>query len=379
MQNIPLSLYIHIPWCVRKCPYCDFNSHTLKTPPDETTYINHLLRDLEYDYDGRPIETLFIGGGTPSLFSGQSITMLMNGIRERTNLSPNAEITLEANPGTSEQAKFIAYREAGINRLSIGIQSFDPAQLTALGRIHTAHEAQSAVDAAQQAGFDRINTDLMFALPKQTVEQALHDLETAIALNAEHLSWYQLTLEPNTAFYTNPPPIPDEDGKQDIYEAGCALLTAHGFQQYETSAWTRGEPSHHNLNYWQFGDYIGIGAGAHGKLTLADGTITRNRKYRSPTAYQAAKSTTNNPYQDAIETVSPTDIPFEFMMNALRLKNGVPREYLTQRTSLTHADIAATVEPLIAKKLLRNDPHRYQTTELGFAFLNNVISAFLPE
>lgn len=372
----PLSLYIHIPWCVRKCPYCDFNSHTLKIPIDEAGYISHLLADFRHDYcnaQERPIQTVFIGGGTPSLFSGEAIAQLLEALQQEADFAPDCEITLEANPGTFEQAKFTTYRQAGINRLSIGIQSFDPTQLHNLGRIHNASEAQYAVHAAQHAGFTRINTDLMFALPQQTPAQAVADLHTAIALNAEHLSWYQLTLEPNTPFYTHPPPVPDDEQSQEIYEAGIATLTAAGFEQYEISAWTRGKPCQHNLNYWQYGDYIGIGAGAHGKKTLADGTVIRNRKYRSPTAYQSSSG-----YQDAEERIPKSEQAFEFMMNALRLKHGVPRNYLTQRTQLTHDDIASIVEQLQGKGLLADDAYRYRTTTLGFQFLNDVVSAFLP-
>lgn len=373
-DHIPLALYIHIPWCVRKCPYCDFNSHALKTPIDETAYIRHLLADLERDSaaETRAISSIFIGGGTPSLFSADAIAQLLSGIQTRLALHPDAEITLEANPGAFEQAKFAAYRQAGINRLSIGIQSLDPQQLRTLGRIHDAAEALAAVTCAQQAGFSRINTDLMFALPEQTPEQAAADLRRTIALGAEHLSWYQLTLEPNTPFYTNPPPLPDDDRSQDIYDAGCAVLTSAGFSQYETSAWTRGAPSAHNLNYWQYGDYLGIGAGAHGKRTLPDGRIVRNRKYRSPAAYQKGR------YQDAQETIPASEQAFEFMMNALRLKNGVPRAYLETRTALSHTDIAAAADRLIERGLLADDSRRYRTTERGFAFLNDVIAAFLP-
>ncbi|SUO97135.1 radical SAM family heme chaperone HemW [Suttonella ornithocola] len=377
-HTIPLSLYIHIPWCVRKCPYCDFNSHTLKIAPDESAYIAHLLRDFQYDYDGRTIQSIFIGGGTPSLFSGKSIETLLNALQKQANIAPDAEITLEANPGTVEQEKFSAYQAAGVNRLSLGIQSFNPKHLQSLGRIHNDEEAHKAIETAQKVGFSRINIDLMFALPQQTPEQAISDLKKAIAYQLEHISWYQLTLEPNTPFYTQPPAIPDEDDKQRIYETGAAFLREQGYQQYETSAWTSNQPSKHNLNYWQYGDYIGIGAGAHGKLTTREGKIIRNRKYRSPVTYQSAQSHSTNPYQDAQEIIPKSEQAFEFMMNALRLKNGVPRLLLSERTAIQEKEIAETLNKLIQRKLLIDDKQYFRTTELGFAFLNDVISEFLP-
>ncbi|MDO4777782.1 MAG: radical SAM family heme chaperone HemW [Cardiobacteriaceae bacterium] len=379
-DNIPLSLYVHIPWCIQKCPYCDFNSHALKQPPDEAAYIAHLLHDLEHDIraETRPLTSIFIGGGTPSVFAGASIAALLDGIRARMAFADNIEITLEANPGTFEQEKFRAYREAGVNRLSIGIQSFSPAQLRKLGRIHSADEAERAVKAARQAGFARINTDLMFALPGQSVADALVDLERAIALEPEHISWYQLTLEPNTAFYANPPTLPDDDTQTEIYEAGSALLRRAGYRQYETSAWTRGMPSAHNLNYWQFGDYLGIGAGAHGKLTSADG-IRRISKFRAPTAYQQARGALANPYADQMHSVAPEEQPFEFMMNALRLADGVPARYLDARTALTLADVQDVLQRLAARGLLDADyRERLCTTPRGFALLNDVLAEFLP-
>ena len=356
ISNIPLSLYAHIPWCIQKCPYCDFNSHAIKATPDEAAYVAHLLRDLEHDIDkeARKLSSIFIGGGTPSVFSGASITALLDGIRARLDFADNIEITLEANPGTFEQEKFRAYRDAGVNRLSIGIQSFSPAQLHQLGRIHSAEEAERAVKAAQNAGFARINTDLMFALPGQTVAEALADLERAIALEPEHISWYQLTLEPNTAFYANPPALPDDDVQTDIYEQGSALLRRAGYRQYETSAWTRDMPSTHNLNYWQFGDYLGIGAGAHGKLTSADG-IRRISKFRAPTAYQQARGALANPYADQQHSVAPDEQAFEFMMNALRLADGVPTRHLETRTALTLADVQSVLQPLAARGLIHSD------------------------
>lgn len=256
-NTIPLALYIHIPWCVQKCPYCDFNSHALKYRIDEQRYIQHLLADFAIDYtlNPRPIHSIFIGGGTPSLFSGESIATLLASLRQQADFAHNIEITLEANPGTFEQEKFSAYHQAGVNRLSLGIQSFAPQQLRNLGRIHNHEEAHHAISTAQQVGFQRINTDLMFGLPNQTPEEALQDLQLAANHQCEHLSWYQLTLEPNTAFYYQPPTLPDEDLRQEIFELGAEFLQQQGFIQYETSAWTRGQMSAHNLNYWQFGDW----------------------------------------------------------------------------------------------------------------------------
>ncbi|MDO4434996.1 MAG: radical SAM family heme chaperone HemW [Cardiobacteriaceae bacterium] len=373
---IPLSLYVHFPWCVRKCPYCDFNSHTLKAPIDEVSYIQHLLEDFRHDYDGRPIHSIFMGGGTPSLFSAQSIKALLAGLRQEADFETDCEITLEANPGTSEQAKFSGYREAGVNRLSIGVQSFDPRQLHILGRIHDTHEAERAIALAMEVGFQRINVDLMFALSEQTPAEALFDIQQAAQYPIEHLSWYQLTLEPNTAFYKNPPPLPDTDTQHDIFEQGSALLRALGFQQYETSAWTRQNPSRHNLNYWQYGDYIGIGAGAHGKQTH-NGIITRSHKFPAPARYQSPIGTFKNPYIAQSFTVPKEEQAFEFMMNALRLKEGVLREILEQRTQLSIDELQSALSPLIAQKLMQNDTKRFVTTDLGFAHLNHVIEQFL--
>ena len=380
----PLSLYIHIPWCVQKCPYCDFNSHAQKGAIPEQDYVRHLIADLTADLahyqesvQQRPLHSIFIGGGTPSLFSAAAIAALLDGINRQSPLPENCEITLEANPGTFEQAKFADYRAAGVNRLSIGVQSFDAAQLHTLGRIHSRDEAIRAVAIAEKAGFQRINLDLMFALPGQDVAGALADLKQATALAPEHISWYQLTLEPNTAFYANPPALPDSDTQIDIYEAGSAHLVAHGYHQYETSAWRAGEACRHNLNYWQYGDYLGIGAGAHSKQTR-DGIISRSSKYRAPGAYQKAAGSDANPYCDNRFAVPRAEQPFEFMMNALRLKDGVPTAYLHERSALTLADLRPTLARLVAQGLI--DPaieQRLKTTERGFALLNNVLDAFL--
>lgn len=377
---IPLSLYLHFPWCVRKCPYCDFNSHTLKTPINEAAYIQHLITDFRLDYqqygDNRPIHSVFMGGGTPSLFSAESIKALLLALRQIAPFEPHAEITLEANPGTSEQAKFAGYLEAGVNRLSIGIQSFDPKQLAILGRIHDADEAERAIFWAQDVGFERINVDLMFALSEQTPAEALCDIERAAQYPIEHLSWYQLTLEPNTAFYKNPPPLPDTDTQHEIYEQGSALLRSLGFQQYETSAWTRNQPSQHNLNYWQYGDYLGIGAGAHGKTTQ-NGIISRRHKFPAPARYQEPIGTLPNPYTAQAFIVPKEEQAFELMMNGLRLRQGIARELLETRTALAWADIEPIIKQLIQKQLLVDNPKRFVTTDLGFAHLNHVIEQFL--
>lgn len=391
-MSLPLSLYIHIPWCVQKCPYCDFNSHAIKAPLNEQTYIAHLLTDFTADYDGRPIHSIFIGGGTPSVFSGAGIAALLEGIFSRANLTPDCEITLEANPSTAEQQRFADYLAAGVNRLSIGIQSFNPAHLKRLGRAHSATEAEEAIRLAQKVGFNRINLDIMFALSNQSVSQALEDLKRAIAFETEHLSWYQLTIEPNTSYYRNPPPLPSEHTQIQIYEQGSALLTQAGFDQYETSAWTRALPAQHNLNYWQFGDYLGIGAGAHGKLTRiteqGQWLIRRDSKYRAPSRYQSAYTPctyphskqvmAQNPYVAQQQLLTDAELPFEFMMNALRLRAGVPSTLFTERTGLTLDKLVPTLEKLSQKQLIEpNYLQQLKTTERGFILLNDVLMAFL--
>ena len=372
---IPQSLYIHIPWCVRKCPYCDFNSHALRGAIDEAGYVRHLLADLAHDLDPRPIESIFIGGGTPSLFSAAAIAALLDGINRQSPLPDTCEITLEANPGTFEQAKFADYRAAGVNRLSIGVQSFDAAQLHALGRIHNRDEAIRAVAIAEKAGFQRINLDLMFALPGQDVAGALADLRQATALAPEHISWYQLTLEPNTAFYANPPALPDSDTQIDIYEAGSAHLVAHGYRQYETSAWRAGAPCRHNLNYWQFGDYIGIGAGAHGKISSHRG-IMRTTRARHPRSYLAAMQ--GNP-ADVVERfqVASSELPFEFMLNAMRLTDGVPARLFQERTGHSLAAIARPLQEATRLGLIDPDPTLLRPTERGQRYLNDLLQLFL--
>lgn len=377
---IPLSLYIHFPWCIQKCPYCDFNSHALKQKQDlnEALYIEHLLSDLRYAIrdEHRPLSSIFMGGGTPSLFSGQSIHQLLNGIRQEMDFLPDIEITLEANPATWEQQRFADYLNAGVNRLSLGIQSFQAHQLSALGRVHQKEEALQAIRTAQEVGFKRLNLDLMFALPEQSVSEALDDLAQALAFQPEHLSWYQLTLEPNTVFYHQPPPLPDADTQYAIYEAGSAFLRQHHYQNYEISAWTRQQTCRHNLNYWEYGDYLGIGAGAHYKITKHQ-IIHRGQQFSSPSQYQKAPGKFNNPYSARIWEVRPEEQPFELMMNALRLREGIDKNKAQSRTFFNHQDIEPIIQKLKQKQLWTDDEKRYQCSESAWLHLNEVLSAFL--
>lgn len=380
LNNLPLSLYIHIPWCVEKCPYCDFNSHKKNNNLNEKNYINHLLNDFYYDYDGRTIQTIFIGGGTPSLFSAESIAYLLKELKNRAKIAKNCEITLESNPNSADYVKFADYLIAGVNRLSIGVQSFNPDQLKKLGRAHNQQEAEMAVKSAKMAGFSRINIDLMFALPNQSVKEALDDLKNAIDLNVEHISWYQLTIEPNTSFFKNPPKLPNEDKQNEIYQAGINLLKKNGFYQYELSAWSKNQPCLHNLNYWQFGDYLGIGAGAHSKITQ-NNQIIRKSKFRSPTKYQNCQSSNNlkqNPYVDQKNILQNKDLPFEFLMNAWRLKEGVSSELFADRTGLSLNSIEQKLNKLAKQELIKPNFHQQLiTTDKGFALLNNLLLEFL--
>ncbi|WP_133492757.1 radical SAM family heme chaperone HemW [Alcanivorax sp. 24] len=373
-ERPPLALYVHVPWCVRKCPYCDFNSHQRDTLP-ETQYLDALLADLDADQrwlEGeldRPVVSIFIGGGTPSLMSADFYRRLLDGLRQRLPMANDVEITLEANPGTVEAGRFEGFREAGINRLSIGVQSFDPGQLTALGRIHGPEEARRAVALARAAGFDNFNLDLMHALPGQTPAQALEDLQAAIELSPAHLSWYELTIEPNTAFYRAPPTQPDEDTMADIEEQGFALLQRHDYERYEVSAFARpGRHCRHNLNYWRFGDYLAIGAGAHGKLTRRDGQRLRYQKTRQPEAYLQA------PEQARRSVTAIEDPLFEALMNALRLVNGVPSCTLSQYCGVDQERIAALLAPLRERDLLQPDPDQIVCTALGLRHLNTVLA-----
>ncbi len=322
----PLSLYIHFPWCIKKCPYCDFNSHAVKNTLPEDAYIQALLKDLDSELPhvwGRTVQSIFMGGGTPSLISPTAMEQLLSGIRARLPLKPGAEITLEANPGSAEQQRFTGYRQAGINRLSIGIQSFNDQQLKNLGRVHNAAEGNRAAQAARDAGFDNFNLDLMFGLPEQTESQALEDLQQAISLQPAHLSWYQLTLEPNTLFHASPPILPDEDTKSAMQQAGQSQLAAHGYTQYEVSAYAQaGRSCYHNLNYWGFGDYIGIGAGAHGKIT--DGGTGHHPADAGKNATRRRTLTlpAQRPVSNGQRTLTPDEAVFEFALNSLRLKQG---------------------------------------------------------
>ena len=381
----PLSLYIHMPWCVKKCPYCDFNSHGVRSePPPYEAYIDHLLADLDADradfgaaLEGRPIISIFFGGGTPSLFAPELIARLLDGVRRRLPLAADAEITLETNPGTVEHGRFDGYLAAGVNRLSFGVQSFDDDKLKRLGRIHSAAEAADAVKSAQDAGYCNINLDLMYALPTQTFDGALADVERAIALEPTHISHYQLTLEPNTAFAANPPPLPDDDHAWAMQEACEQRLAAAGYGQYEISAYARPDRRcAHNLNYWRFGDYLGIGAGAHGKLSDAGSHQVRRRwKTRHPRAYLQAAASPARIGGDAM--IEAAELPFEYMLNALRLIDGVPLADFAERTGLSTASIAPALADAHRRGWLHDDPQRLQTTALGQRFLNDVIASFL--
>jgi oxygen-independent coproporphyrinogen-3 oxidase len=373
----PLSLYIHIPWCVRKCPYCDFNSHEARAAFPEKEYVAALIRDLELALPqiwGRKVYTVFFGGGTPSLLSGESVEEILRQVRMLLPLSGDAEITLEANPGTVEAERFAAYRDAGVSRLSLGIQSFDDAHLKALGRIHSADEAKCAIAIAQQH-FDNINLDLMYALPQQTLEQALQDVRTALSFSPQHLSCYHLTLEPNTLFHRNPPSLPDDDAGAEMQQRIEELLAKQGYEHYETSAFALPRRrAKHNINYWQFGDYLGIGAGAHSKLSFPD-KVLRQMRYKQPQAYLDAVSR-DAPVQEEHE-VAAADLPFEFMMNALRLTEGFDGALFQERTSLPLLVIRRELEQAEQRGLLVRDGTRIAPTLQGQRFLNDLLEIFL--
>lgn len=377
-SGIPLALYVHFPWCVRKCPYCDFNSHPLKGDVPQTEYVAQLLADLEIDsafVRDRRVSSIFFGGGTPSLFSGASIARVMRGIAERVELDPNVEVTLEANPGTIDENHFAGYAHAGVNRLSIGAQSFDPQSLVRLGRIHRVDEIDRAVRVARAAGIERINLDLMHGLPKQTQTGALEDLRLAIGLDVEHISWYQLTLEPRTPFAANPPPLPDEDELAHIEAAGLQLLESSGFNRYEISAFTRNRPARHNVNYWSFGDYLGIGAGAHGKLSFAQGngeiSIVRTEKPKAPERYLKTPAAMLSQRAE----VAVAARAGEFMLNALRLSEGVDARIFESRTGLSVTSIAPIWQQQIELELMRREV--IAVTDLGRRYLDSVVAAFL--
>ncbi|WP_392565642.1 radical SAM family heme chaperone HemW [Utexia brackfieldae] len=374
-SQIPLSLYVHIPWCVQKCPYCDFNSHKLKQQPDYAGYIDHLLRDLDNDLpltNGRPISTIFIGGGTPSLLDAPFIEQLISGIKSRTSLLPNAEITLEANPNSVDTQRFKGYQAAGVNRISIGVQSFSSDKLIQLGRVHNQQEAETAAQLAHALKLRSFNLDLMHGLPTQTLEQALFDLEKAIEMAPPHLSWYQLTIEPNTLFGSKPPILPSDDLLWDIYQAGHQLLSRAGYQQYETSAYAKpGYQCQHNLNYWRFGDYLGIGCGAHGKLTQASSEIIRTVKTRHPQGYMQGH------YEEKRYIVPADELPFEFFMNRFRLFEPTPKIDFELRTGLSLSVIKSPIEQAIAQHYLTEDTDFWYLTEHGKLFLNSLLEIFL--
>lgn len=376
MLNLPpLSLYVHIPWCVQKCPYCDFNSHALKEEVPHEAYVSHLLADLDQSLKlapQRPISSIFIGGGTPSLLSADAMHRLMDGIRQRLGLLPDAEVTMEANPGTVEAARFEAYQAAGINRISIGVQSFSAEKLQRLGRIHGPQEAKEAARLAKRLGLSSFNLDLMHGLPDQTPQQALDDLRQAIDLEPPHLSWYQLTIEPNTLFGSRPPTLPDDDALWDIYQLGHELLSAAGYEQYETSAYAKpGYRCRHNLNYWRFGDYLGIGCGAHGKISLSDGRIVRTVKTRHPRGYMEGR------YLDGQNDVEQQDLPFEFFMNRFRLLEPCPREQFGQLTGLTEDLIRPSIDKALDAGYITESDKEWQVTEKGKLFLNSLLELFL--
>ena len=372
----PLGLYIHVPWCVRKCPYCDFNSHRAGGTLPERDYIAALLNDLARDVRrvaGRRVESVFIGGGTPSLLSPEAVGLLLDGVRTRIPLAADAEITLEANPGTAESAKFKGFRAAGVNRLSIGAQSFDDARLTALGRSHDGRAAIEAAAMAREAGFANFNLDLMFGLPGQTTAQAKRDMATAIAQRPTHISYYQLTLEPNTLFHRFSPALPDADAAWDIQRSGQALLAEAGYRQYEVSAYARdGFRCRHNVNYWRFGDYLGLGAGAHGKITdPASGRITRLWKTRHPAQYLDTLSLGGE------HAVSPENLPFEFLMNHLRLREGFELGDFTEATGLEPSALEPALSECLSEGLLERAGSLVRCTDTGWNFLDDVLQRFL--
>lgn len=379
MVNPPLSLYIHIPWCVQKCPYCDFNSHGQKSAIPEKAYIHHLLDDLAKDaalVGDRPVQSIFFGGGTPSLFSPQGIADILRGVRERVNLLPAAEITLEANPGTLESEKFHGFNQAGVNRISIGVQSFQQNKLTALGRIHDQQQALNAAGYARQAQLNSFNMDLMHGLPDQSLQDALSDIQQAIAQSPPHLSWYQLTIEPNTQFHSKPPALPEDEILWDIQEQGHALLEAAGYHQYEISAYSLPEQQcQHNLNYWRFGDYLAIGCGAHGKITDArNGTITRRVKVKHPRGYMDL----TKPYTDKTWQVPADELPFEYFMNRLRLVEPCPIDDYQKYTGLAlDRETANKIDNAVQKGLLTASTDAWQVTQLGRRYLNSLLETMV--
>jgi len=380
-RNVPLSLYIHIPWCVHKCPYCDFNSHAMQGAIPEEAFIDALLTDLDTDLgrvEGRPLQSIFIGGGTPSLLSGSALKRLLYEVRGRIELVEDCEVTMEANPGTAEAGRFAEYRDAGVNRLSIGVQSFDVDQLADLGRIHGPQESLGAVRQAREAGIQRINLDLMFGLPGHAQLQANADLAQALALEPGHISYYQLTLEPNTLFYHQPPVLPDDELIWRAQEQGQALLAAKGYEQYEISAHARpGQECLHNLNYWRFGDYLGIGPGAHAKLSLISGRVWRGSRLRHPQAYLAAVGARSFLSEERL--LDDSDLRFEFMLNAMRLAQGFSLDLFSQRTGLELLSLEPSLDRAMELGLLDWDVDSVRPTRKGSLFLNDLLQLFLDD
>lgn len=407
----PLSLYVHIPWCVQKCPYCDFNSHAQKGEIPESQYIDALLEDLKLDIEHyqlsqsskvsqgsktsqsseasqqskgsqapRLLHSIFIGGGTPSLISPQGIGRLLKGIEAQIAFENEIEITMEANPGTIEAERFAEFQRQGVNRISIGVQSFEDEKLQALGRIHGKQEAINAAHLAHKIGLNSFNLDLMHGLPNQTQAQALSDLDKAIELDPYHLSWYQLTIEPNTLFYSKPPTLPDDDDLWDIFEQGHQLLTNAGYIQYEISGYSKpGYQCRHNLNYWHFGDYLGIGCGAHGKISFADGRIVRTTKIKHPKGYLSAYQNLVKPYRDSESLVEISDLPFEYFMNRFRLIENCPKQEFVERTGLPLSTIESNIDWAIQQGYLLNSEHHWQITKKGKLFFNDLIAGFMSD
>lgn len=374
---IPLSLYIHIPWCVKKCPYCDFNSHNLRDNLPESAYVDHLKQEFTQKLSlikNRCITTVFIGGGTPSLFAADSFKNLLAYIQENSYFKKEAEITLEANPGTIDYQKFHDYRAIGINRLSLGIQSLQDQKLKILGRIHDSNSALQAIEVARAAGFENLNIDLMFGLSQQTLPEALQDLKQIMAKKPTHLSWYQLTLEPNTLFYKHPPPLPNEDALWDMQQAGQVFLEKNGYRQYEISAYSQtNRQCQHNLNYWLFGDYLGIGAGAHSKITLEDSSVTRHSNIKHPKHYLNAENKVATK-----KILDPKELPLEFMLNACRLSQRIPIELFETRTGLKFSAIEKTMAIAEQENFITVDNNTFTVTQHGRRYLNDLLMLFMP-
>ena len=376
----PLSLYIHIPWCVQKCPYCDFNSHTLKADMPESDYVAALLEDLRQDLplvQGRMLHSIFIGGGTPSLFSAKAIKDILMGVEQLIPFSDDIEITLEANPGTVEAGRFAGFKAAGVTRISIGIQSFQAEKLQRLGRIHDPQQARFAAEEAATVGLTTFNVDLMHGLPDQSLSDALSDLSQAIALSPPHLSWYQLTIEPNTPFASRPPALPEDDTLADIYEQGHKLLLANGYEHYEVSAYAKpGHQARHNLNYWRFGDYLGIGCGAHGKITLPlENKLIRTVKVKHPKGYLDS----DRAYLDQYWAIAPQDLSLEYFMNRLRLFEPIPQAEFSELTGLTKTSLQAPLAEALRLELLADTGSHWQVTPLGRRFLNRLLDLFIDD